>query len=45
MQNARLDEAEAGIEIAGRSINNLKYADDRKQRDTKEPFDLGERED
>ena len=28
MQNARLDEAEAGIEIAGRSINNLKYADD-----------------
>ena len=43
MQNARLDEAEAGIEIAGRSINNLKYADDRKQRDTKEPLDEGER--
>ena len=28
MQNARLDEAEAGIKIAGRNINNLKYADD-----------------
>ena len=28
MQNARLDEAQAGIKIAGRNINNLKYADD-----------------
>ena len=28
MQNARLDEAEAGMNIAGRSINNLRYADD-----------------
>ena len=28
MQNARLDEAQAGIKIAGRSINNLRYADD-----------------
>ena len=28
MQNARLDEAQAGISIAGRSINNLRYADD-----------------
>ena len=28
MQNARLDEAQAGIEIAGRNINNLRYADD-----------------
>ena len=28
MQNARLDEAEAGITIAGRNINNLRYADD-----------------
>ena len=28
MQNARLDEAEAGIKIARRNINNLKYADD-----------------
>ena len=28
MQNARLDEAQAGIKIAGRNINNLTYADD-----------------
>ena len=28
MQNARLDEAPAGINIAGRNINNLRYADD-----------------
>ena len=28
MQNAGLDEAQAGIKIAGRNINNLKYADD-----------------
>ena len=28
MQNARLDEAHAGIKIAGRNINNLRYADD-----------------
>ena len=28
MQNSRLDEAQAGIKIAGRNINNLKYADD-----------------
>ena len=28
MQNARLDEAEAGIKIAGRYICNLRYADD-----------------
>jgi len=28
MQNARLDEAQAGIKIAGRNINNLIYADD-----------------
>ena len=28
MQNARLDEAQAGIKIAGRDINNLRYADD-----------------
>ena len=27
-QNARLDEAQAGIKIAGRNINNLRYADD-----------------
>ena len=29
MWNARLDEAQAGIKIAGRSINNLRYEDDR----------------
>ena len=28
MQNARLGEAQAGIKIAGRNINNLSYADD-----------------
>ena len=28
MGNARLDEAQAGIKIAGRNINNLQYADD-----------------
>ena len=28
MRNARLDEAEAGIKIAGRNISNLRYADD-----------------
>ena len=28
MQNARLDEAQAGIKIVERNLNNLKYADD-----------------
>ena len=28
MQNAGLDEAQAGIKIAGRNVNNLRYADD-----------------
>ena len=28
MQNARLDEAQAGIKISGRNINNLRYTDD-----------------
>jgi len=28
MQNARLDETQAGIKIPGRNINNLRYADD-----------------
>ena len=28
MRNARLDEAQAGIKIAGRNINNLRYVDD-----------------
>ena len=38
MQNAGLDEAQAGMKIAGRNINNLRYADDpygRKWRETK----------
>ena len=28
MQNSRLDEAQAGIKIAGRNVNNFRYADD-----------------
>ena len=28
MQNARLEEAQAGIKIAGRNINNFRYTDD-----------------
>ena len=28
IQNARLDELQAGIKVAGRNINNLRYADD-----------------
>ena len=48
MRNAGLDEAQAGIKIAGRNINNLRYTDDhpyvRKQKRTKEPLDEGERE-
>ena len=28
MRNARLDEAQAGVKIAGRNINNLSYTDD-----------------
>ena len=28
MQNAKMDEAQAGIKIAERNINNLRYADD-----------------
>ena len=28
MQNARLDETQAGIKTAGRNVNNLRYADD-----------------
>ena len=49
MQNAGLDEPQAGIKIARRNINNLRYVDDnhpngRKWRETKEPLDEGERE-
>ena len=48
MRNAGLDEAQAGIKIAGRNINNLRYANDttiygRKGRRTKEPLDKSER--
>ena len=48
MRNVGLDEAQAGIKIAGRNINNLIYADDTtlkgiKQRRTKEPLDESER--
>ena len=31
MQNAGLDEAQAGIKISGRNVNNLRYADDTTQ--------------
>ena len=45
MRNGGLDEAQTGIKIAGRNINNLRYADDtRKWRRTKEPLDESERE-
>ena len=47
MQNARLDEGEAGIKIVGRNINNLRYADDTtltgKVERIKELLDAGER--
>ena len=47
MQNAGLDEAQAGIKNAGRNINNLRYADDtthsRKQRGIEEPLDESEK--
>ena len=48
MRNARLVEAQAGIKIAGRNINNLKicrghHPNDKKQRETIELLDEGER--
>ena len=48
MRNAELDEAQTGIQITGRNINNLRYADDtthmaKKRRRTKEPLDESER--
>ena len=47
MQNTGLDEAQAGIKIAGRNINNLNMQMtpplSRKQRGTKEPLDESER--
>ena len=51
MRNTGLEEAQAGIKIAGRNINNLMYADDttlmaesEKELRTKEPLDESERE-
>ena len=46
-QNARLDESQFGIKIAGRSINNLRYVDDttlmaESEEELKEPLDEGE---
>ena len=48
MRNPGLDEAQAGIKIAGRNINHLRYAGDchpygRKWRGSKEPLDESER--
>ena len=44
MQNAGMDEAQAGIKIAGRNINSLRYADHTTLRaDSKEPLEEGER--
>ena len=47
MWNARLDEAQAGIKIARRNINNLRYADETtlvaESEELKEPLDESER--
>ena len=47
MQNARLDKAQAGIQVAGRNINNLRYADDTTLAENEElkkkPLDESER--
>ena len=48
MRNAGLEEAQAGIKIAGRNINNLRYADDttimaKSEEETKKPLDESER--
>ena len=45
MRNARLDEAQAGIKIDGRSINNLRYTDDTTltAESEEEPLDESER--
>ena len=47
MWNARLDEAQAGIKIVRRNIDNLRYADDttlkaESEEELKEPLDKGE---
>ena len=48
MGNAALDEAQAGIKIAGRNINNLRYADDttliaETEEELKNPLDESEK--
>ena len=48
MQNAGLDESQAGIKIDRRNINNIRYADDttlmtESEEELKEPLDEGER--
>ena len=48
MRNAGLDEAQAGIKISWRNINNLRYADDttltaESEEELKEPLDESER--
>ena len=48
MRNGGLDEAQVGIKIAGKNINNLRYADDNtlmaeSKEETKEPLDETER--
>ena len=43
MQNARLDEAQGRITIAGRHINNLRHADDTILMTPKDPLDEGEK--
>ena len=48
MRNAEQEEARAGIKIAGRNVNNLRYTDDttfmaKKRRRSKEPLDQSER--
>ena len=49
MWNSRLDEAQAGIKIAGRNINNFRYTDDitlmaENEEELKQPLDESERE-
>ena len=44
MRNAGLEEAQAGLKIAGRNINNLRYADDTTlMAESEEPLDESER--
>ena len=50
MRNAGLEEAQAGIKIAGRNINNLRYTDDttllaESEEELKKPLDESERGD